>query len=84
MHSSMVKFAFAVLGIFVVGCGGANGSQKLVQITSREWECPAEQINVQSLKGDTYRVSGCDHEAAFSCHDRPNGGSVDCTRVSGF
>lgn len=80
----MTKLALAALGLSVFGCGGAESNQKLVQITSHQWECPAEKINVEALKGDTYRVSGCNHEAAFSCRDRANGGSVDCTRVSGF
>jgi hypothetical protein len=75
----MAKLIVLAVGMSLVGCGGANADQKIIQNASNHWECPAEKIHVEKVDGETYRVEGCDHEAAYACRN-----SSDCTKVSGF
>ncbi len=75
----MAKFIGLAMTLAIAGCGGSSPQQKIVHNASSHWSCPAEQIRVDKLDGETYRAAGCDHEAAYSCRN-----SSDCTRVSGF
>jgi hypothetical protein len=64
-----------VLGHFVL--------VKMIKSAALRWQCPADKIEVRKLDGGTYRVAGCEHEAAYDCERDDNHPSGQCTKVSG-
>ena len=57
--------------------------QKVIKSAASRWQCPASEVEVRQLSGDTYRVAGCDHEADYVCPQGDRHPEGQCLRVSG-
>ncbi len=73
-----------LLTLFAMGCGSASLDQKVSHSAAEHWHCPVNQIKVEKLDGDTYRASGCDHQADYACESVGSSSDRECNRVSGM
>lgn len=82
-HGLTMARLLTLLGLMVVGCGGATTDQKVAKSAASRWQCPADKVEVRKLSADTYRVAGCDHEADYSCPEDAQHPGTECLKVSG-
>jgi hypothetical protein len=61
------------------GCGRASGV--VHERAAHEFNCPEEDIQVESIGGTTYRASGCGEVAVYTCSRTFSGGyAIPCVR----
>jgi len=80
---AMKRSAWIIAGLLVIGCGSTSLKERVTNSAADHWHCPAANVKVEQVDTDTYRASGCDHEADYSCESVTSGSDKECERVSG-
>jgi hypothetical protein len=80
----MKIWSMATVALLAFGCGSSGVEQKIAKSAADHWSCSADSITVKKLDGDTYRASGCDHEADYACESVSSSSDRECDRVSGM
>jgi len=56
------------MGLLSAGCFA--GKQVVTERATKEFRCPKEQVQVEELGGNAYRVWACGYKAIYVCSDR--------------
>jgi hypothetical protein len=56
------------MGLLSAGCFA--GKQVVTERATKEFRCPKEQVQVEDLSGNAYRVWACGYKAIYVCSDR--------------
>jgi hypothetical protein len=80
----MYRRIWTATAFLALGCGSVSLKQRVANSAASHWHCSAENIKVEQVDGDTYRATGCDHEADYSCESAASASDKECERVSGM